>query len=383
MKKSLAYNIRSKSEQSPIPPLTDRPTPPPVRKPKIKLNTTPVATIRDITSPKRVQLQPYTESHTQPQPETHIEDSKPERPYLREVKRTETSGVRTIIRHHSRQQRLHFSVVAGSAILVGLIFGYVSLHTFTRQADLKTQKAVVPASTAAVPAGKSANTPPAAASPSKQSPPAVPGITLTVPELHAYFVQCGVFSGPQSAEATATTIKKQGWKSAVSPEDGKYYVYAAAAATGQEAQGIANILQAAGQDVYIKERTFPAVSITIQGKDAAASKKWLSIGQAEFQQFQRVSTVTFQGLTKGKADPSAIQEAATAQQALTQQGKEILSASPQAGQQVVKEVSDLTAAAQALNQFGKKPDKSILFRTQASLLSFLANRQQLTAQYAK
>ncbi|WCK53645.1 SPOR domain-containing protein [Aneurinibacillus sp. Ricciae_BoGa-3] len=374
MKKSLAYNIRSKSEVSSITPPADRPIPAPARKPKIKLNTTPVATIRDIQLPKPAHLQPLSQNE--------IMDSKPERPYLREVKRTETSGIRTVSRPHLRQQKFHFSLVAGSAILVGLIFGYVSLHTFTRQADLKIEKAIVPASSAAVSANKPANTPPSPANGDKHSPSPAPGITLTVPQMQAYYVQCGVFSGPQSADAAAAAVKKKGWKPLVSPEDGKYYVYAAAAATGQQAQGIANILHAAGQDVYIKERTFPAVRITIQGQDAA-NQKWLSIGQAESLQFQRLSTITFQGLTGAKPDATSIQQAASLQQALVQQGNAAASANPQAGKWILKEVSDLNGAAQALAQLGKTPDKGVLFRTQASLLSFLANRQQLTAQYAK
>jgi hypothetical protein len=155
--------------------------------------------------------------------------------------------------------RVFVSVTA--AIATGALFGYLVLSLFTGQSPFPDSantvdqpvQATAPSlngSAASTQTNGSAtsNSKPSAKLPGTASP-SIENDIAGVPSNVYYLLQYGVFTTKDSMNAAMSELKAKGFP-AVSQEDGGYRVYAGAATTKEEADGLARELL--GLDVYSK-----------------------------------------------------------------------------------------------------------------------------------
>ncbi|WP_027414888.1 SPOR domain-containing protein [Aneurinibacillus terranovensis] len=409
MKKTLAYTIRSKPSDTPAAKLKHPTVGPAVRPavpkkqgktPKIKLNTSPVPVLPILT--EDLQERPFFHEKSPFYKETssYYEDKQDDSgdaisgDGLSEAPFEENLHIEPVRTSHSFRRKgpgphtFRHSFVVGGAILIGLLFGYVVMHTFAQNPQPPAVKSMDASAGSVQPSA--AEKPPDSARSAPAQPNGQPSsgqtgatMTLTLPAIPVYLIQGGVFATDESAGKMAEQFKQKGWAVSSSQENGKRYLFLGVGSTHDEADALAGQFRSANQDVYIKEKALQAQTVTLQVSGDKKIGPLPALGQTEADIIHQLSTCTVSGLTTGKTDPTAIQKIVSAHHQLLQQGQEIQSVLKDSPRQLLqKELNDITSAVTGVTQYGKQPDKAYLWQAQENIMHFLADHQQLAASIA-
>jgi len=172
-----------------------------------------------------------------------------------------------------RREWLKMLLASLSAVAIGICFGFLALTLFTDDklretyidvlgGTMQTFSAVpdaAPEGQAASPeaeTGKAAAEGPTAAAGagSNTAAPAQP------PHLRLYMAQVGAFQDAASAATAIQSLKDRGYPHFLYEQDGRHYLFTAAAPSRDQLLGVAGLLKDQGMEVYVKEITFPPVS---------------------------------------------------------------------------------------------------------------------------
>ncbi|WP_047155107.1 hypothetical protein [Aneurinibacillus tyrosinisolvens] len=376
MNKNPNYTIRFKPSQ-------DRPPEQPVRQekqklPKVTLNTAPVSLLP-------------------PQPEEEI-------PLLEEPAFEAVSARRAIGRWGTKRKRwtgspprlpknmIHASIVVGGAIAVGLLFGYVALRIFsTNDAEHlpgsgkpNMASAVQENKQSSISGNKTEVTKPQAGTLPQQatpSPARTKQVTVSFPALPLHMVQGGVFTTKAGAEEIKGTIEQKGWPVYLSEEDGKYVLFLGSAVSRDDALAISVVYKEGKQDVYIKEKSLPGGTFTLNGPDTmdeAAAAEAAKYGQTETDLYGELSMLSATGLKAGKLEAGQQAQMEKLHRSLLQQMRSLgLLLTDGQKRLLQKEVNELTTAVTALQQFAKQPEQAYLWQAEESMLRFGFTHREL------
>ncbi|KKK33060.1 hypothetical protein WQ57_24240 [Mesobacillus campisalis] len=163
------------------------------------------------------------------------------------------------------------------AVVLGVGFGLIVLNT-VRSGPVQEASSVVkqPAQTAKPPAGAST-------------------ASVELPAISAFVVQGGVWSTPESAEASVKDLEGKGFNAISVPSNGKYAVLLAAAGSLDEAKAIGSELQSRGAEVYSRAHEIPPGSIDNLSKEESEVLK--------------LAPELFQTLVRSTGDADAIKKA--------------------------------------------------------------------------
>ncbi len=168
-------------------------------------------------------------------------------------------------------------VTTGSAVTIGLLFGFLVLTVFTQEQLSQSYKSVLTGTMQSLTAQELGQRPATsgdgAAQPASQSQPATSSNTLQLPEQTMFMAQAGAFQLDAPAEAAVAPFAKQGIPHLLYRGEDKMYIFAAAAPTRDAILGFASGLKARGQDVFVKEMTFPGLNKDVTVNQAEGASK--------------------------------------------------------------------------------------------------------------
>ncbi|CEH28238.1 hypothetical protein AM501_29785 [Aneurinibacillus migulanus] len=390
MKNSPAYKIRIRpeTEQS----RSEARASTASHKPKIKLNQSPVSIISPEAEPvvdirTEESESKLTENSTSfpmmERPDINIEeietiDFRPSRPspFMKKKWTGHTfKPPKNIFR---------FGAVAGGAVAVGLLLGYVVLQTFTMEPTNPEEK--VPAAI-----GQAKQTPQdkaagqaAGAAASEQvktnetaNKPKTKPLTVTLPVVPLYLVQGGVFSTKAGAEQERTVFQQKGWPTHMEEDAGKHTLFLGVSASRDDALSLAEAYRASKQEVYIKEKSLPAGTVTLnipEGMSADAAEEIKHLGQAQADLFQIVSQSIGDGFKGGKISQATLDKILTRHKEALKQGR---SATEVLGEQqkalLQSALNEMTTAVTTLQQFAGQPNRTYLWQAEENMLRFISS----------
>jgi hypothetical protein len=177
-----------------------------------------------------------------------------EEPFRRRRMRLKTPAMKTLL-------------TAGSAVSIGLLFGFLVLTVFTQEQLSQSYRSVLSGTMQTLTAQELGQRPASSqdlvgpVQPTSQSQKLTDGksIALQLPEQSFFLAQAGAFQLDAPEDAAVAPFDKQGIPHLMYRGDDKLYVFAAAAPTRDGILGFASSLKAKGTEVYVKEMTFPGL----------------------------------------------------------------------------------------------------------------------------
>lgn len=165
-------------------------------------------------------------------------------------------------------------LVAGSAILVGLIFGLAVLSIFSNLAEEPHTEAAaysqpslqerLAAHGQAAPPGTSPALTPSSPTNETNSPVAESEQTVIHwPSRTYFFVQAGAFSEYQAAQVMLQQYTQAGYPGRISGNENPYRLFVGVSPLKQDAQALARYYEAQGLESYVKEILIPDASISL------------------------------------------------------------------------------------------------------------------------
>jgi stage II sporulation protein B len=280
-----------------------------------------------------------------------------------------------------------FRIVASiaGAVITGVAFGFFVLSMFSN-----SEKAVPVAETSApkqaVVQGKTESIPQAQAdtnsgqndNPAAGAVSTGDAIPLALPAKSYSFLQNGVFSTLQSAQAAQAELKKKGFASATEQAD-KVTVFAGFALNPNDALAISQKLKDQKIEVFMKSVDIPALtSIHWQGTKPEAFSSYLSQGDKLVQMLSGLTIVHLAETKPSTLDDSTLQGVRTAYQSLTTLvasmnegvGSEI---KPLLGQMHTA----LNSSVQSMEAYKKNPSAAMLWQTQSSMMQYILAQKAL------
>ncbi|MCZ8513342.1 hypothetical protein O9H85_13075 [Paenibacillus filicis] len=291
--------------------------------------------------------------------------------------------------------------VAG-AVVTGVAFGFLVLSMFSGGGDPgKAKPADVPVSSQQ-PAKKSGDTAaPAAAqgkpadgagaAAAKPADPAAGGASpvsaaiagmgtaaVNVQPKSYTFLQGGVFSTAQSAEAAQADFRKKGFAAAGDGGD-KNPVYVGMAVSRDDAQALSQQYKQKKIDVLLKTFDVPGASkIRWNGKSADVFTSYISQGE---KLLQLISVQTTQHLNEVKPtglDDKAFQTIKSSHQAWSSSASAVSDGLGEAGKASLPKMnSALGTALVSLEEYKKNPSVSYLWQAQTALMQYLVAEKDL------
>lgn len=278
--------------------------------------------------------------------------------------------------------------VAG-AVVTGIAFGFFVLSMFSSDRDANettsTKNTITvpsPNVQAAAPTSKTptgatkteqASAIPAAASASTVTPVLIPAKTFT-------FLQNGVFSTLQGAQAMQDTLKKKGLATALESTD-KLTVFVGFAKSKDDATALRQEVQSADKtiEVFMKNVDFPATTgIRWGGSKPESVPSFIAEGD---KLVNTISGLTLVHLAETKSTPIAeasLQTIRSFHQLLT-----TLSAALNEGLSddtkpiVQKMTTSLNSAVQSMDEYKKSPSKAMLWQAQSSMMQYIIAQKEL------
>lgn len=394
MKKSPEYTIRIKPKTEPLRSGTRTPDTPP--QPIIKLNTAKVEITRtqpEAEAENTAAGHPVIEPIISSIPELNIEEINtirftPGRKSL--LSRKKWTG------HTFRPPKNLFrlSAVAGGAVMIGLLLGYVVLQTFTSEAPRAGEKKAPIAvgqaqqhkqgKSAIQESGKTAaktgQADPAASAPPVASVPKTKPLTLTLPVVPLYIVQGGVFSTKDAAQQERTAFQQKGWPAHMEEEAGKHILFLGVSASRDDALSLAQAYRASKQEVYIKERSLPAGTVTLSVPEALSqgeAEQIQKLGDAQARLFQTVSLVIGSGFKEGKIPQVELDKVLAQHREVLQRGRSATAVLPEKPKTLLqKSLNEMTTAITTLQQFANQPNKAYLWQSEDNILRFISFYKQ-------
>ncbi|AMA72120.1 MULTISPECIES: hypothetical protein [Aneurinibacillus] len=356
-------------------------------RPKIKLNCSPVSVIPAKAEEQNEPLSPPVAAAVTESMMNH-----------KEIEEVESIGFRAPITplfgHKKRSGRsfkpprnfFQLSAVVGGAVSVGLLFGYVILHTFTTGSTPTVEDMTKP-SVALTQKGENGaagrTSTEIGTQASVQGQSAVPkrkSLTLTLPVMSLYMVQGGVFSTRAGAEQEAAALREKGWPVHMVEEAGKQMLFLGVSALRDDALALAQVYRADKQEVYIKEKSLPAGTITVAVPEELTSSTMEEIkrfGQTQADLFQNVSLLTGEGFKTGKIEQAAIQKMMAKHRELLQQGRSLTTVLAEQQKTLLQSaLNEMTTAVTTLQQFSSQPNRTYLWQAEEKILRFIAFYKQ-------
>lgn len=274
-----------------------------------------------------------------------------------------------------------FSVLAG-AILTGIVLGMFVLSIFRgdapageapffrdvaaapgegRQTEAdKGEGGGADAGAGVSPAGGLAGTDEGASALGRQGEEGMLGL----PERTYYFVQNGVFSGREGADAASELLKEKGLSAAIEAS-GAYNVYAGAALTRDDALLISHHLQNEGLEVYVKPYALPAAeAIAWDGADIGLLRNYLQHSRELAEAILSICAMRLNDAQPGALSGSELAELEGLHQRWTEQANGMASETHKA--LLDKMNAALNSAVLTLEQYHKKPTHAYLWQAQSA-----------------
>ncbi|GAA4854346.1 hypothetical protein GCM10023310_36660 [Paenibacillus vulneris] len=284
--------------------------------------------------------------------------------------------------------------VAG-AIVTGIAFGFFVLSMFSGDNQAKTSgntavsgsgtsisttQGAADKNTAAV----NGTTQPASDKSGSVSPSvpasasAAAGIAASIPAKSYSFLQSGVFSTPQSADAAQADLKKKGF-TAVRDSGDKYPVYVGIAMTRDEAMGLSQQFKQKNMEVIVKNVELPALTkIKWNGKQADSLPNYMNQGAKLVQSIVPLASSHLMESKPSQLDASALQSIKTAHQAwtgLSASATEGLADDAKAALQKMN--TAMSSAIVSLDEYKKNPGASYMWQTEAALMQYVMAEKEL------
>lgn len=213
-------------------------------------------------------------------------------------------------------------MTAGSAVSIGLLFGFLVLTVFTQEQLSHSYRSVLTGTMQSLTAqelgqrstaGQNLN---GLAQPASLTPSNGQNVALQLPEQRFFMAQAGAFQLDASEEAAIAPFEKLGIPHLLYRGDDKQYVFAAAAPTRDGILGFASSLKAKGTEVYVKEIAFPGLQKKVAVSQAAGSAQAPDLNtfflngleMARALAAQSASVVTSAANAPGGAEATALKE---------------------------------------------------------------------------
>jgi stage II sporulation protein B len=292
--------------------------------------------------------------------------------------------------HSGRTPWLKIVASAVGAIATGALFGFLVLSLFSSDsADtaswwrLGSNSSASAVEEGGVPPATSANALPTA----KDAPAATDGAVaaasnltstpVSLPAVTYSFIQSGVFSTAEGAEAAIAELRKNGLAAASEKSD-KYSVYAGVALNRNEALPISSKLQSRKLDVFIKDYSIPAVqSMKWAGKPGGSPESYFAQGSKLASMIAGLTALHLQG------DLSAPEEATmTSLRSAHQQWTQAAVTAAEGLTAEHKAISDkmntaINMAVRTLEEYKKNPSEAYLWQAQGELIKYILGEKEL------
>jgi stage II sporulation protein B len=303
------------------------------------------------------------------------------------------------VRRSSNPPWLRIIASVSGAVVTGVAFGFFVLSMFTDRnasnhvaAPGTTAVQTAPANggkdaqqqgNAAAGADKAAaGQTPAADKPAVSAAGAGSLITVNLPGKTYSFLQNGVFSTQQSAEAAQAELKKKGFAAAADLGE-KTVVYAGFALTREDAVTLSRQFRSSKLDVYVKPVEVPAVS-KLKWSGSAKSDAVGSYFTQGDKLVQMIAGFTLLHLEETK--PTALEDASaasvkSAQQAWIAAGTSVKEgAGEDAKQGMQKMATAMNAAVASMDEYKKNPSAAYLWQAQGALMQYILAEKTLLTQ---
>ncbi|MDR6554035.1 hypothetical protein [Paenibacillus qinlingensis] len=272
--------------------------------------------------------------------------------------------------------------VAG-AVVTGIAFGFFVLSMFSSDPDTTTSLATSNPSKITVP---SPNTQVGATTTKPQGDAAVLPATsaavtpVQIPAKSYTFLQNGVFSSLQGAQAVQDSLSKKGLASAMDNSD-KLTVFVGFAKTKDDAIALRQGVQATDKtiEVFMKNVDLPAVtSIRWSGAKAATLPTYLAEGD---KLVNTISGLTLVHLAETK--PTALTDASlqtirTSHQALITLGTGLTEgAGEDVKQSLAKMTTAVNRAVQSMDEYKKTPSQALMWQAQSAMMQYIIAQKEL------
>lgn len=275
--------------------------------------------------------------------------------------------------------------VAG-AVVTGIAFGFFVLSMFSSDKDVSTTTTTLPNKVAV----SSPNSQTAAASPKVQTGtkdatlPATASATVVTPVqigAKSYtFLQNGVFSSLQGAQAVQDALSKKGLASAMDTSD-KLTVFVGFAKTKEDAAALRTEVLTADKsiEIFLKNIDFPAVTgIRWSGAKAESVPTYITEGD---KLVNSISGLTLIHLAETK--PTALTDASmqairSSHQALITLGTGLVDgAGDDVKQSLTKMTTAINRAVQSMEEYKKTPSQALMWQAQSSLMQYIIAQKEL------
>lgn len=387
MKKSPDYTIRIRPNTEQTRPRAQAPT---VRRsPKIKLNTSPVAVVQ-------AEAEPASMSDI---PEISIEEIetigfKPKSKSL--FARKKWTGYT----FKPPRNMFRLSAVAGGAVAIGLLLGYVVLQTFAAEepppagekapfALGQTQQNEQKGAGGQTPAGQGAQGQALNSAVSGQTVPGVPSpvttpktnpLTITLPVVPLYMVQGGVFSTKAGAQQEQAVFQQKGWPTHMEEDAGKHTLFLGVSASRDDALALAQAYRASKQEVYIKEKSLPAGTLTLSVPETlprGTAEEIKQFGRLQADLFQTVSLAIGGGFKEGKVPQAVLDKMLTQHREALQRGRSVTTVLDERSKALLQNaLNEMTTAVTTLQQFASQPNRTYLWQAEENMLQFISSYKQ-------
>jgi stage II sporulation protein B len=283
--------------------------------------------------------------------------------------------------------------VAG-AVITGIAFGFFVLSMFStdrNQGETSGKSTVTVASPnvqTSVPSKATTGsgvTVTDAPKPAADQNPAIPSSIASVtpvqlPAKTYAFLQNGVFSTLQSAQAAQDSLKKKGLASALDGSE-KLIVFVGFAQTRDEALALSQQLQVQDKslEVYIKNVDIPAASgIRWSGKKPEAVGSFISEGDKLVRTMSGVTVVHLAETKPTALADNALQAIRSSHQSLTALSTSINEGLGDDVKPLVQKMTTaLNSAVQSLEEYKKAPSTAMLWQAQSSMMQYIIAQKEL------
>ncbi|CAH1214940.1 hypothetical protein PAECIP111891_04166 [Paenibacillus allorhizoplanae] len=274
--------------------------------------------------------------------------------------------------------------VAG-AVVTGIAFGFFVLSMFSSDRDTSTSIVTSNPTKITVP---SPNTQSAASTTKTQTgtgdvalPATAAAVTaVQIPAKSYTFLQNGVFSSLQGAQAVQDSLNKKGLASAMDNSD-KLTVFVGFAKTREDAIALRQGVEATDKtiEVFMKSVDFPAVTgIRWSGSKAESLPNFIAEGDKLVTTMSGLTLVHLAETKPTALTDVSLQSIRTSHQALITLGTGLTNG---AGDDVkplmTKMTSAINSAVQSMEEYKKTPSQALMWQAQSALMQYIIAQKNL------
>jgi stage II sporulation protein B len=285
--------------------------------------------------------------------------------------------------------RIATSVAA--AVITGIAFGLFVLSMFTSsdkdlpadslsndsqasQTNVQTQKDTTPSVKVTTNEGKADQSAAGAAGTSGTANSAV----VKIAAKSYSFLQNGVFSSVQSAQAAQAELKKKGFASSLQQGD-KSTVFIGFALNRDDALSISQQLQEHQLEVFIKNMDLPDVStIRWNGSKPESLAPYIAQGDKLIQMLSGLTLVHLAETKQTALDDSSLQAMRSAHQTWTTLAAALNDGADKEIKPLVEQMNTaLNSSIQSMEEYKKNPSPAMLWQTQSSMMQYILTQKKL------